>query len=65
MCYISKSPNKGCNALAVSCYAAAGYTVTYTFGTAGAGIPAVIVGCDSGLGICMAGCIAAGFAPTV
>mmetsp|Transcript_20459 Transcript_20459/g.18595 ORF Transcript_20459/g.18595 Transcript_20459/m.18595 type:complete len:85 (+) Transcript_20459:35-289(+) len=53
----------GCNALAVSCYAAAGYT----FGTvtAGAGIPAVIVGCNSGLGICMAGCIAAGFAPTI
>ena len=51
----------GCNALVVSCYAAAGFT----FGTvtAGAGVPAVILGCNSGLGVCMASCIAAGFAP--
>ena len=52
----------GCNSLAVACYAAAGFT----FGTvtAGAGIPAVIVGCNSGLGVCMVSCVAAGFAPT-
>ncbi|CEP19814.1 hypothetical protein [Parasitella parasitica] len=53
----------GCNALAVSCYAAAGFT----FGTitAGAAIPAAIVSCNAALGVCMAGCIAAGFAPTL
>eukprot|EP01041_Mallomonas_annulata_P003066 gene3066-6012_t len=52
----------GCNALVVSCYLAAGFT----FGTitAGAGTPAAIIGCNAGLGACMAGCIAAGFAPT-
>ena len=52
----------GCNALAVSCYAAAGFT----FGavTAGAGIPAAIIGCNAALGVCMAACVAAGFAPT-
>ncbi|KAI8636407.1 hypothetical protein BD408DRAFT_426185 [Parasitella parasitica] len=53
----------GCNALAVSCYAAAGFT----FGTvtAGTAIPAVIAGCNTSLGLCMAACIAAGFAPTL
>lgn len=40
----------GCNALIVSCYAAAGFT----FGTI-----------TVGLGTCMAGCVAAGFAPTL
>lgn len=52
----------GCNALVVACYAGAGFT----FGTvtAGAGIPAVLVGCNAALGVCMAACIAAGFAPT-
>jgi hypothetical protein len=52
----------GCNALVVSCYAAAGFT----FGTvtAGAGVPAVIVSCNSALGFCMTACVAAGFAPT-
>ncbi|KAL7316134.1 hypothetical protein PS15m_005271 [Mucor circinelloides] len=51
----------GCNALAVACYGAAGFT----FGTvtAGAGVPAVILGCNTALGACMAGCIAAGCAP--
>lgn len=50
-----------CNALVVSCYAAAGFT----FGTvtAGAGVPASIVACNTGLGACMAGCVAAGAAP--
>ena len=53
----------GCNAVVVACYAAAGFT----FGTvtAGAGIPAAIIACNGALGICMAGCIAAGFAPTL
>ena len=53
----------GCNAGAVACYAAAGYV----FGTvtAGAGIPAVITGCNAALGTCMTACIAAGFAPTI
>jgi hypothetical protein len=51
----------GCNGLAVACYAAAGYT----FGTvtAGAGIPAAIATCNSALGACMAGCVAAGCIP--
>ena len=52
----------GCNALVVSCYAAAGFT----FGTvtAGVGTPAVLVACNASLGTCMAACVAAGFAPT-
>jgi hypothetical protein len=53
----------GCNSVAVACYTAAGFT----FGTitAGVGIPAVIVGCNTALGTCMAACVAAGFAPTL
>ncbi len=53
----------GCNAVVVACYGAAGFT----FGTvtAGVGIPAAIIGCNAGLGVCMAACIAAGFAPTL
>ncbi len=53
----------GCNGLAVSCYAAAGFI----FGTvtAGVGIPVAITGCNLSLGTCMAACIAAGFAPTL
>eukprot|EP00594_Rhizosolenia_setigera_P017347 CAMPEP_0178968380 /NCGR_PEP_ID=MMETSP0789-20121207/18204_1 /TAXON_ID=3005 /ORGANISM="Rhizosolenia setigera, Strain CCMP 1694" /LENGTH=88 /DNA_ID=CAMNT_0020654267 /DNA_START=44 /DNA_END=310 /DNA_ORIENTATION=+ len=52
----------GCNDLAVSCYAAAGFT----FGTVtgGTGIPAVLVGCNASLGTCMAACVAAGAGPT-
>jgi hypothetical protein len=52
----------GCNAVAASCYAAAGFT----FGTvtAGVGIPAALVACNSALGFCMASCVAAGLAPT-
>jgi hypothetical protein len=52
----------GCNFLAVACYASAGFV----FGTvtAGAGTPAVIVGCNAALGFCMASCVAAGFTPT-
>ncbi len=51
----------GCNALAVACYAGAGLT----FGTitAGAGIPAAAIACNSALGLCMAACVAAGCAP--
>ena len=52
----------GCNALVVSCYAAAGFT----FGTvtAGVAVPAAIMACNSALGTCMAACVAAGFALT-
>ena len=51
----------GCNAVVVACYAGAGLT----FGTitAGAGIPAAGVACNSALGVCMAGCVAAGCLP--
>ncbi len=51
----------GCNALAVACYGAAGFT----FGTVtgGAAVPPVIAGCNVALGACMAGCVAAGAAP--
>ncbi|KAH9917906.1 uncharacterized protein BXZ73DRAFT_105426 [Epithele typhae] len=46
----------GCNTLAFACYAGAGFT----FGTvtAGLGIPAVIVGCNTALGTCSAACAA-------
>lgn len=52
----------GCNAIVVACYAGAGFT----FGTvtAGVGVPAAIVACNSALGVCMAACVAAGFLPT-
>jgi ribose 5-phosphate isomerase RpiB len=48
----------GCNCLAVACYTAAGFT----FGTvtAGAGVPLVIIGCNTGLGTCMGACVVAG-----
>ena len=38
----------GCNAMVVACYAAAGFT----FGTvtAGAGVPAAVIGCNAALG---------------
>lgn len=52
----------GCNTVAVACYAAAG--VTFGTITMGTGIPAVIVGCNTALGTCMAACVAAGLAPT-
>ena len=48
----------GCNVLVVACYGAAG--VTFGTITAGTSTPAVILGCNAGLGVCMAGCIAAG-----
>ncbi|CDO70453.1 hypothetical protein BN946_scf184496.g2 [Trametes cinnabarina] len=51
----------GCNSLAVACYAAGGFT----FGTvtAGAGVPAVVLGCNAALGTCMAACAAVALAP--
>ena len=53
----------GCNAVAVACYAGAGFT----FGTvtAGVGIPAAIVACNAALGTCSAACATVAlFAPT-
>ena len=52
----------GCNALVVACYASAGFV----FGTVtgGIGAPPAIIGCNIGLGTCMAGCVAAGCTPT-
>lgn len=32
--------------------------------TAGAGVPAAIIACNTALGVCMAACVAAGFTPT-
>ncbi|KAL7281080.1 cysteine-rich protein [Trametes coccinea BRFM310] len=51
----------GCNALAVACYAAAGYT----FGTvtAGLGTPAVVLGCNAALGKCSAACAVVALTP--
>jgi hypothetical protein len=51
----------GCNGVAVACYAAAGFT----FGTvtAGAAVPAVILGCNAALGTCMAACAAVALSP--
>ena len=48
----------GCNALAVSCYAAAGFA----FGTvtAGLGTLAAILSCNTSLGTCMTACVLAG-----
>ncbi|KAH7054791.1 hypothetical protein BKA57DRAFT_405270 [Linnemannia elongata] len=53
----------GCNSLVVACYAAAG--VTFGTITAGAGIPAAVVACNTALGTCMVACVAAGCAPTL
>nr|CAH0110249.1 unnamed protein product [Daphnia galeata] len=53
----------GCNAGAVACYAAGG--ATFGTVTAGVGVPAVIMGCNAALGVCMAACVAAGFTPTL
>jgi hypothetical protein len=44
----------GCNAVAVACYAAAGFT--FGVPTGGAAIPAAIVSCNTALGVCMAVC---------
>ena len=52
----------GCSAVVVACYSGAGFT----FGTvtAGAGIPAAIVACNSAYGTCQAACAAVLIAPT-
>ncbi|KAH0829059.1 hypothetical protein J3R83DRAFT_2516 [Lanmaoa asiatica] len=42
----------GCNALAVSCYAAAGFT----FGVTVVGGPPAILACNAALGTCMTAC---------
>ncbi|KAL6049488.1 Zygote-specific protein [Balamuthia mandrillaris] len=53
----------GCSALVVKCYAAAG--VVFGTITAGAGTPAVILGCNAAFGLCSANCaIVALTAPT-
>jgi hypothetical protein len=44
----------GCNALAVACYAAAGFT--FGVPTWGAAIPAALVSCNNALGVCMTVC---------
>ena len=48
--------------MVVACYTAGGFT----FGTvtAGAGTPAVIIGCNVALGTCMTGCAALLITPT-
>jgi hypothetical protein len=51
----------GCNALAVACYAAGG--ATFGTVTAGAGVPAVILGCNAALGTCMAACATVALSP--
>ncbi|CAM9226314.1 unnamed protein product, partial [Laminaria digitata] len=43
-----------CNGLVVACYASAG--ATFGVATAGAAVPAALVGCNAGLGTCMAAC---------
>ena len=52
----------GCSSLVVACYAAAGYI----FGTvtAGVGVPAAVLACNTGYGTFQAGCAMAIFAPT-
>ncbi|KAF8554845.1 hypothetical protein OG21DRAFT_1508491 [Imleria badia] len=42
----------GCNGLAVACYTAAGFT----FGVTIVAAPPAIIGCNVGLGACMAAC---------
>jgi hypothetical protein len=44
----------GCNAVAVACYAAAGFT--FGVPTWGAAIPAALVSCNNALGVCMTVC---------
>ncbi|KAK1943604.1 hypothetical protein P3T76_005000 [Phytophthora citrophthora] len=52
----------GCNAVAVACYAGAG--AVFGTVTAGLGAAPAILGCNIGLGTCMAACVAAGCSPT-
>eukprot|EP00389_Voromonas_pontica_P006425 GDKH01009635.1.p1 GENE.GDKH01009635.1~~GDKH01009635.1.p1 ORF type:complete len:80 (+),score=9.10 GDKH01009635.1:151-390(+) len=52
----------GCNAVWVACVAAAGGTAGVS--TGGAAVPAAIMACNAGQGVCMAACVAAGLSPT-
>lgn len=52
----------GCAALVVACYTAAG--ATFGTVTAGAGTPAVILGCNTAFGTCSAKCAAVLLLPT-
>lgn len=52
----------GCNFFAGACYASAG--LVFGTVTAGAGTPAAVLASNAAQGLCMASCIAAGYAPT-
>ncbi|KAE8877033.1 hypothetical protein PF005_g13796 [Phytophthora fragariae] len=52
----------GCNAVAVACYAAGG--AVFGTMTAGVGTAPAVLACNAALGVCMAGCVAAGCTPT-
>ena len=56
------APATGCYALCyaamVSCYSAAGFGITATFGMAAAGAPAAVIACNATFASCMAGCSA-------
>ncbi len=53
----------GCNTLWVACVAAAGGVAGVT--TGGLAVPAAILACNAGQGICMASCVAALLSPTL
>lgn len=56
-----RGPLSGCNAVAVACYAAAGFT----FGTIAAPLaPPAIVGCNTALGTCSGACAIVALTPT-
>ena len=52
----------GCNALWVTCVAAAGGVAGVS--TGGVGVPAAILACNTAQGVCMAACMAALALPT-
>jgi len=52
----------GCNALVVACYGSAG--AVFGTVTVGVGVAPAILACNAALGVCMAGCVAAGCTPT-
>jgi len=51
----------GCNAAAVACWGAAGFT--FGVSTFGAAVPAAIVACTAAQGTCMAACAAMALSP--
>ncbi|XP_032218746.2 uncharacterized protein LOC116601956 [Nematostella vectensis] len=53
----------GCNAVWVTCVAAAGGVAGVS--TGGAGVPAAVLACNAAQGVCMAACVAAGLSPTL